>query len=473
MTKKHSPASSEISQPSRYDQLSRYGLVPAAIANLALATYIANLGLGLDDDTHSRPNPAHVSGADQAPTNSLDESDALPHDFTIPEAAEPVDLEQFWSCLTPSGLDYSKTDAIIAHDEKSAIGVSAEQANTFTHEDYEAAIQDYRFELADNLDLTLPDMRDVFEHLESEEMQSASLSEFTIYASEALSEKYGISIGYTPHFGDESSVPIEIASLDEAETALLKGNVIQAASSVNMFPVELIEMMNLKSITFAHIPPQDDGIQPAAYAALGLGDIVIKHDGELRHSTINHELYHFLDYQLCDGEHQNSRNDYNWKQLNPEVEENFYTNDYTNQTSNNPEYISVETAREEDIDISSPNVAVAKEDGFVNKLEDKATLGELILGNPTDRNLTFEDGLLRTLALAESPAGNKTRYLLAQLHAKNPAVLAWLVKSGDVATFIDEAVVSEHSFVLPEEMLAEYRSTDLFDDSRLSALRGE
>ena len=366
------------------------------------------------------------------------------------------------SCDTPTDEDKAEASLIVDDDSSGQVTISHEQSL----DGYEQPAKVYREAIARELGLTIPDMSEVIDALESDAAKLMSVENYVKFASDNLKSTYGIAINLEQN-SVKSLGMSEIDTKNEANDSRIRESTVALIEAVNYYPVELVDMASLEDISLADISNAFAGIglSSSGYAIIKDRKIVLQYDQppSTLTGTFQHELFHHLNDNLC-GRRFGRLTDTSWNRLNPKIKGGVYGDNWMDKDVNDQAVTTLYDISHQLIatDLDSPNLIANEPYGLSNILEDKATNGKIILENPS---LELENNtMLQQVAQSESPLGDKVNYLLAQIYAKNPAVLTWLLKSGDVGisiTSTDEVRPDYNSIEVPEEIIRKYRLGDV------------
>lgn len=162
--------------------------------------------------------------------------------------------------------------------------------------------------------------------------------------------------------------PYTKAELDNIDKGRLKRQLVGFIDSLSRLPVELVHYMGLKRVVFAHGVDYESGETSVGFVDPSdrhLSTVYINPDTP-KDDVLLHEMFHLWDMKECGPE--GTLDDEQYASINPIAEL------YTTKTN----YRSVESEWE---GANGSDVVVMRDYGFFSVSEDKATMGEAILGS--------------------------------------------------------------------------------------------
>lgn len=266
-----------------------------------------------------------------------------------------------------------------------------------------------RLEVAEELGLTIYDYKaefaDLYANAFAENSDAIPMQEYLERVEEFM-DRYGVDIATAENVGGlELDVPqgghiVSLEELNAEDQQAVKRALMDYVSSIGNMPVELVQYMGLKRIVLIELPAEAkyDGFAETNKPELG---IIYADPSHGANGLIAHESLHLWDAKECGP--GGMFIDPQYAELNPddiyENHDGYYSfhnlgisprvNDLRDQLRNGSEEEKAEAKRELDELYSS--VVVARDYGFTNIAEDKATFGESIL-NGTARGDVESNG---------------------------------------------------------------------------------
>lgn len=320
----------------------------------------------------------------------------------------------------------------------------------------DALIEKMRFQrgdLAQELGLTVHDYYETFmEALDGQDpylaVQDSKVPvQLFINATKTVLDRFDVSLDFPQFEGKENKGydvrSITVDELDTLQADQMKKALLNFSQNVTLMPAELISLSGLESVKVVYIDQPNVGgfvyqDEPSS--------MYVNATEPLYDTTFAHELYHLIDYRMCD----DIFNDSAFMSLNPdgmlygeyiandpglpgykydslEYTDEVETRDLSNQKVSL--YESNDTQKINDvnqkIDALYSNVVTAKNYGFTNVAEDKATIGEEILTGRTNGALVLD----RTPILTD-----KIKFLLARLYVHDSRLAEYFVLTNTVIT---------------------------------------
>lgn len=318
----------------------------------------------------------------------------------------------------------------------------------------DALIEKMRFErggLAEELGLTVHDYYETFmEALDGRDpylaVQDSKVPvELFIDATKTVLDRFDVSLDFPQFEGKENRGydvrSITVDELDSVQAGQMKKALLNFSQNITFMPAELISLSGLESVKVVYIDQPNVGgfvyqDEPSS--------MYVNATEPLFDTTFAHELYHLIDYRMCD----DIFNDSAFISLNPdgmlygeyiandpglpgykydslEYTGEVETRDLTNEivSLNGSDDIQKINDINQKIDALYANVVTARNYGFTNVAEDKATIGEEILTGRTEGALVLD----RTPVLTD-----KIKFLLARLYTHDPRLAEYFVLTNTV-----------------------------------------
>lgn len=248
-----------------------------------------------------------------------------------------------------------------------------------------------------------------------------------------LDDDYGISVPVQHDYSKE-----QMLTENDIETKIVLYNLVD---SFGKLPVELVKTMGMKRIVLTDIDEADDAIGFISPEVLDFDTIFLDHKEGGGIAPV-HEMFHLWDMRVCGP--VGAWRDPQFEELNPDpAEDNFdfyantqeyYSEDNAQTLKNqNDLYTKKQIAQSDtekatiqaEMDAIDSLVVSTRDYGLNNIIEDKATIGEDILG-------IFSRWSMESV---ESPILQaKTKLLLARLYSEAPEIVEFFARTNQQST---------------------------------------